>query len=294
MYAPQNWLSFQSFPVHLAFGFMDSIGVWGAASVDPPDWDDVARSRARLCVRREGFSYEVIADDPEKSCTGAGEFLIPASIVWEPTSPARYPTEWIREWGPPVTFTVALGRNERAVPLGPQASTPAPVPGPGVLTEFVEIVEDAIKGPGAPKPRIASDYPITNFWLQVCAPPVFYKKWSWTDPEAAAPQTVKHVVRRFLASHQFRGAGSVAEETLGYASAGLVSRKIRVTEALGTFSVEEVTGTCPGDSTVDMMVFSAEQPAVAPTPAAQPTPEPNPGFGDLMGPGGFIEPLPEP
>jgi hypothetical protein len=294
LYAPQNWLSFQSFPVHLAFGFEDSTGVWGAARVATPDWDDVGQSRAQLCVKKEGFSYEVIAEDPQKPCTGAGEFLIPASILWEPTSPTSAWDEWRNEQGGPARFTVALGAGDRAIPAGPQASTPAPTQGPGVLTEFVAILRDAIKGPGAPKPRIASDYPITNFWLEVCTPPSVYKKWSWTDPEAAAPRTVKHVVRRFLASHQFRSAGSVAEETLGYASAGQVGRKIRVTEALGSFSVEEVAGTCPGDSTVDMMVFSAEQPVVAPTPTVQPAPEPNPGFGDLMGPGGFIEPLPEP
>jgi hypothetical protein len=123
-YAPQNLFSFQSFPLHIAFGFTDSTGVWGAAMVDPPD--GIARSRARLCVHRQGFSYEVIADDPQRACTGAGEFLIPASIVWEPTSPAAYPTEFNDEWGPPETFTVALGRDDRAIPMGPQTSSAPP------------------------------------------------------------------------------------------------------------------------------------------------------------------------
>jgi len=295
-YAPQNLFSFQAFPVHLAFAFRDSTGVWGAVRVEAPDKDDVSRSRVQLCVGEVGFAYEVHAEDPQKKCTDVGYYLIPASIVWEPTSPATYPTEWNNEWGPPVTFTVALGTSDRAIPVGPQSSTPALVQGPGVLTEFVAIVEDAIKGPGAPKPRIASDYPITSFFLQVCAPPAFYKKWSWTDPGGPAAGTLKYVIHRFLASHQFRKAGSHAEEhPHGYGFEGMLERDIRITaDAASTFHVEEVvecTGT--GDAHVTIPVPLAEQPAVAPTPAAKPEPEPNPGFGDLIGPGGFIEPLPE-
>jgi hypothetical protein len=151
-YAPQNLFSFQSFPLHIAFGFTDSTGVWGVAMVEPPD--GIARSQSRLCVHRQGFSYEVIADDPQKACTGPGEFLIPASIVWEPTSPAAYPTEFNDEWGPPETFTVALGPNDRAIPMGPQTSS-----APARVTDNVRVVDASPNAKG----WLLTGYEVTRY-----------------------------------------------------------------------------------------------------------------------------------
>jgi hypothetical protein len=132
-YAPQNLFSYQAFPVHLAFAFKDSTGVWGAALVAAPEGDDVSRSRVRLCVAdNEGFAYEVHAKDPQRQCSAAGYSLIPASIVWEPTEPARYPSEWNPEWGPPMRFNVALGVGDRAIPTGAQAPPPAVSQAPAV------------------------------------------------------------------------------------------------------------------------------------------------------------------
>ena len=85
----RNWLGFRSFPVHLAFAFTDSTGVWGAAKVNPSP--GIARSRLQLCVTRKSFEYRVDAKDPATACKGkTNALLIAASIDFEPTAGDYY------------------------------------------------------------------------------------------------------------------------------------------------------------------------------------------------------------
>ena len=290
-YAPNNVLNFRSFPLHLAFAFTDSTGVWGAAKVPPPR--NIAASHLQLCVSTGDQKYKVDAKDPAAACKGQREaFLIPASIDWEPTNGTTC-CQW-GDYGPPMKFDVALGPSDRAIPLGPRATPGALASGPGTFTDLDPILTDAVRGPGAPKPQIsARDYPITNFWLTVCVPPPVVKTASWADPQSARSQAIKASIRQFMATHRFRDAEGVVDETLGHGAPGQVSRKIRITETAGRFGVEEVTA-CSHDSYVDMRVPAAEQAPNAPAPAAKPAPQAakdsEPGFGDLLGPGGFVKP----
>ena len=82
LYAPNNLLSFQSFPLHLAFAFTDSTGTWGAAKVRPPG--RIAESKLRLCVGEDDDEYRVDGKTPETNCPKG--MLIPASIDWEAPS----------------------------------------------------------------------------------------------------------------------------------------------------------------------------------------------------------------
>ena len=285
-YAPDG---FQSFPLHLAFVFTDSTGVWGVAKIQPPT--GIASSRLKLCVERGNNKYRVDTKDPGVKCPKG--ILIPAAIVWESTR-GVYPNAYSRQYPPPKRFTVALGPNDRAIALGPQGSSAPAVQGPGVLKEMVAIIRDAVTGPGAPKLNISSrNYAIKNLSLEVCAPTSVVKKASWSDPQSARTRALKAALRQFVASHQFKDANA-ADAPAGYA--GYVTRKVRVTEgAADQFSVQEVTD-CPGDAYAGFGVAAVDQPlatrAAEPKPAPKAAPEPNPGFGDLMGKGGFIKPLP--
>ena len=279
-YAPDG---FQSFPLHLAFAFTDSTGVWGAAKVQPPT--GIASSRLKLCVERGNNKYRVDTKDPGVKCPKG--ILIPASIDWE-SRQGVYPNSYSRQYPPPKRFTVALGPNDRAIPLGPQGSSAPAVQGPGVLNEMVAIMRDAFKGPGAPKLNISARN--RSLWLEVCAPLSVVKKASWSDPQFARARALKAALRQFVASHRFRDVDAADGTT------GSVSRKVRVTEAAADqFSVQEVTD-CPGDAYTSFMVAAIDQPLATrpaePKPAPKAASEPNPGFGDLMGPGGFIKPLP--
>jgi hypothetical protein len=136
-YAPNNVLNFRPFPLHLAFAFTDSTGVWGAAKVEPPG--DIARSHLKLCVAKNDQKYREDHDDPATACKKSSEgFLIPASIDWEPTHGStccQY-----GDYGPPIKFTVALGPNDRAVPLGPRTSTGGPAPTPAARPVTARLV----------------------------------------------------------------------------------------------------------------------------------------------------------
>ena len=286
-YAPNNLFSFQSFPLHLAFAFTDSTGVWGAAKVNPAR--DTAASRVHLCVGRKNYEYRVDGKTPEAKCPKG--LPIPASIVWAPTQ-GVYPNAYSRQYPPPMRFTVALGPNDRAIALGPQGSSAPAAQGPGVLKDMVAIIRDAVNGPGAPKLNIsARNYTVKNLWLQVCAPLSVVQKASWSDPQSARARALKAALRQFMASHRFRDADAAD------GPAGSVSRLVRVTEgAADQFSVQEVTD-CPGDAYAAFRVAAVDQPLATrpaePKPAPKAAPEPNPGFGDLIGKGGFIKPLPE-
>ena len=63
-YAPNNLFSFQSFPLHLAFAFTDSTGVYGRGQ-DSARRSGVAASRFHLCVGGENYKYRVNGKDPE-------------------------------------------------------------------------------------------------------------------------------------------------------------------------------------------------------------------------------------
>ena len=176
---------------------------------------------------------------------------------------------------------VALGPNDRAIPLGPQGSSAPATQGPGVLKDMSAMIRDAVNGPGAPKLNIsARNYAVKNLWLQVCARSR-REKASWSDPQSARARALKAALRQFIASHRFRNADS--ED----GPAGSVSRVVRVTEgSADQFSVQEVTD-CAGDSNVTLPLAAADQPLATRPPEPKQTPQPNPGFGDLIGPGGF-------
>ena len=151
------------------------------------------------------------------------------------------------------------------------------------------IIRDAVNGPGAPKPNMSARN--RSLFLQVCAPLSVVEKASWSDPQSARARALKAALRQFVASHRFRDADAAD------GSGGTVRRVVRVTEgAADQFSVKEVTDDCPGDSYTSFQVAAVDQPLAArpaePKPAPKAAPEPNPGFGDLMGKGGFIKPLP--
>ena len=276
-YAPNNLFSFQSFPLHLAFVFTDSTGVTGAVKIRAPS--GVATSRFHLCVGGENYKYRVNGKDPQHKCpTGV---LIPASIVWEPTQ-GLYPNSYSKQYGPPKRFTVALGPNDRAIPVvGWHASPGATAAGPGDKMDLHAVLKDLMRGADAPRPRISGEY-----GLSVCVDPTVVKRQSWANPPTARTKAFRETVRQFLVSHSFSNVH-------GY----LVY--IKVTEIDNKFIAEEVK-TCSGDyefglwsSASDKQRSTAPSPAVKQAPQPKAKPEPSPGFGDLIGPGGFITPLPE-
>src|SRR5262245_19051025 len=109
-YPANNILSYQSFPLHLAFAFTDSTGAWGAAKIAPPR--GVAASHERLCVSRGNYQYRIEAKSPLGDC--ARNLQIPASIDWEPTEGALW-NQYTLSYEAPKTFTVSIGPNDRAI-----------------------------------------------------------------------------------------------------------------------------------------------------------------------------------
>jgi hypothetical protein len=275
-YAPNNLFSFQSFPLHLAFVFTDSTGVTGAVKVRPPR--GVAASRFNLCLGAENYKYRVNGKTPETKCKAG---LVPASIDWEPTQ-GVYPNSYSRQYPPPKRFTVALGPNDRAIPVvGWHASPGATAAGPGDKMDLHAVLKDLMRGADAPRPRISGEY-----GLSVCVDPTVVKRQSWANPPTARTKAFRETVRQFLVSHSFSNVH-------GY----LVY--IKVTEIDNKFIAEEVKA-CSGDyefglwsSASDKQRSTAPSPAVKQAPQPKAKPEPSPGFGDLIGPGGFITPLPE-
>ena len=65
-YAPNNLLSFQTFPLYLAFAFTDSSGVWGAARFKPVR--DTSAANLDLCVGKKSYKYRVDRKDPRADC----------------------------------------------------------------------------------------------------------------------------------------------------------------------------------------------------------------------------------
>jgi Protein of unknown function (DUF1036) len=210
-YAPNNLFSFQSFPLHVAFAFTDSTGVWGAAKVQPPR--GIASSRLKLCVERVNNKYRVDTKDPGVKCPKG--ILVPASIDWEPTQ-GVYPNAYSRQYPPPIRFTVALGPNDRAIPVGSQASSGGAVQGPGTIQDFASVLRDLIKRSGK---TTAPD----RYW-SACIEPTVVKTHLWKNPPPAQLKSLQDAVIQFLTIHD---KGNV---------------RFRITERSGKFVVEEYRG----------------------------------------------------
>lgn len=198
-YAPDG---LQSFPLHLAFAFTDSTGVWGAAKVQPPT--GIASSRLKLCVERGNNKYRVDTKDPGVKCPKG--ILLPASIDWEPTR-GVYPNAYSRQYPPPRRFTVALGPNDRAIPL----STPVPQ-GPGTITDFAPVLRDIMKRAG----RQSGDW-------SACIEATVVKTHPWKSAPAADVKSLHDAVVQFLSTR----TGKV---------------RFRILERSGRFVVEEYKG----------------------------------------------------
>ena len=117
-------------------------------------------------------------------------------------------------------------------------------------------------------------------WVFACVDRSVVAKESWSNLQTARAKTLTNATRKLLESH---GKGTV---------------RFKVTELNGALAVEQIggkTGDCVDRGELEFFFQSPEAGAVigaapAPPPAAKPTPEPAPGFGDLIGPGGFIKP----
>ena len=267
-----NRREYRSFPVHLAFAFTDSTGVWGAANVKPPR--NVAASRLQLCVtnNRYNFEYRVEAKDPATACKRQGQpnfSLIPASIDHEPKHPDSHFSPVERR--PGLSAIVALGPNDRAIPFGPQASSAQANQRPDTSeAAFTKLLSSAMNA--LPVLEIKPGYR----WVYVCADRSFVAKESWSNLQTARAKALTNAVRKFLESH---GKGRV---------------RFKVTELNGALAVEQIVGkTCVDRGELEFVFQSPEAGAVigaAPAPPAAAKPTPEPGFGDLTGPGGFIKP----
>jgi len=192
----RNWLGFRSFPVHLAFAFTDSTGVWGAAKVNPSP--GIARSRLQLCVTRKSFEYRVDAKDPATACKGkTNALLIAASIDFEPTAGDYY--DYVgRTYGrPSMSATVALTANDRAIPLGLQASSSVAAQGPGTSGEFVELLRVAVNALSASEQTLKPGYR----WVNVCASRQVVSRESLSNLSTPRAKAITNATREFLASH---------------------------------------------------------------------------------------------
>jgi Protein of unknown function (DUF1036) len=183
----------------LAFAFLDSRGAWGAVKV--PVGEAYEPSNQQFCVQDGTFRYT--RDSEQSDLPGecdrapAGSHLISASVAFygysfRPDDPSD------RDY-----LHVKLGPNDRAIPLGKQASSGGAAQGPGTNEEFQAVLTDTIRSPGAPRLRGS---PAGSF-VQVCVLPTVVKKQSWANPQSARTKAVKDAIRQFTASHSFSGGG---------------------------------------------------------------------------------------
>ena len=201
----------ETFPLHLAFAFTDSRGVWGAAVVGTPtDKDDVAESHVKLCVGREDFEYRV--DDqknPQVTCpnTAGGHtmnLLIPASFVWEPTQGRRW-NPLLGIYGPPARFTVKLVSADRAFVLGPRGPKTVTTENASDMEDFVRVIRDAVNA-------IPSQEEIHNAdgsrwlmpgyrWVGVCAEREVVYKGSLSGLQTPRARVIRAGLHGYLAAH---------------------------------------------------------------------------------------------
>lgn len=215
--------------LHLAFAFTDSTGVWGAGMVNPNETNarignqDIEKkylkpSNRRFCIHPGDSKYRVDGQDPSAGCGGTGTFLVPASIDYAAIPDWDLKTAFVDNY--PTTFDVGFGPQDRAIPMGsgPKQEVSS---GPGTVQDFQNLLDDVIRGPGAPALRVTA----SDRWFDVCIPPSVLKKQSWADPQTARALTLKAAIRQFVAAHTF---------TLSR------SGTLRVTEPAGKFAIEEV------------------------------------------------------
>ena len=196
-----NRLEYRSFPVHLAFAFTDSTGVWGAANVKPPR--NVAASRLQLCVTNNRYNFEYIwkAKDPATACKRQGQpnfSLIRASIDHEPKNPDSHFSPVERR--PGLSAIVALGPNDRAIPFGPQASSAQANQRPDTSEAFRKLLSSAMNA--LPVLELKPGYR----WVFACADRSVVAKESWSNLQTARAKTLTNATRKFLESH---GKGTV-------------------------------------------------------------------------------------
>ena len=265
-YAPNNWASFQSFPLYLAFTFTDSTGV-RELPVHPARHCRVARESLRLKgelqvssewakPRRHQGAPKV--QHPCRSSGNRREGCIPVNLVDTPhPRDSRSPS--VQMIGPSRLDRRPRPLRSRKAPETKWISTKP------CRTSCASLVPRSLCISG-------------KYSLKVCVPPTVVKKESWANPPSARTRAFKETVRQFLSSHTF---GAVTD--------GIA--RVRVTETGSKFVAEEVRA-CPNDYYFGLWSHqSDEQRAAAPLPAVKPAPQPAPGFGDQMGPGGFIKPL---
>jgi hypothetical protein len=221
-YGSQGVLRTRSFPLHLAFAFTDSTGVWGAARVKPPS--SAAPSHLQLCVTKNDVKYREEDVNPATACKNDPRgFLIPASIDYEPTSGDQY-DRFNGEWLGP-KFAVALGPNDRAIPLGPQASPSGAPQGPGTILEFAEVLTSIIKSSG----KTADP----NWDWSACIEPVVVKTHVWKNPPVATLTSLQQAVLQFLSIHK----GTANPRSLRPNHV-----RFKITERSGNFVLEEYSG----------------------------------------------------
>ena len=217
----------------LAFAFRDSTGTWGAVKLRPSDDRLWHPSNQQFCVRPEGFAYD--RDSPEgdlpRGCDGAqaGYQMIPASFEYR--GPLGAPTGYTGQRQD--YLHVKLGPSDRAIPLGKRTSSGGAAPGPGTTEDLLAILKDTIRGPGAPRFRGS---PAGSF-VQVCVPSAVVEKQSWANPQSASAKALKDAIRQFTGSHNFVGGGQA---------------RLRVTETLDRFMVEEVKACSDDDDDFNM------------------------------------------
>jgi hypothetical protein len=154
------------------------------------------------------------------------------------------------------------------------------VQGPGKSDEFATLLRVAMNA--IPYSEHTAQLKPGYRRVFACADRSVVAKESWSNPQTARAKTLTNAVRKFLASH---GKGTV---------------RFKVTELNGALAVEQIggkTGDCVDRGEYEFVFESPEAGAVigavpVPKPAPKAAPEPAPGFGDVMGPGGFIKPLP--
>jgi len=223
-YAPNNLLSYQSFPLHLAFAFTDSTGVWGAAKVPPPG--NVAASRVLLCVDRDDLKYRVDAKNPQADCPKG--VLIPASIDWEPENGASY-SEY-GGYGSPMRFTVSIGASDRAIPLGPRGPASFTVTEKNAPNheDFARVLGSAMDALPEREETQGPDGSVQlkpgYRWVNVCAEKSVVYKGSMSNLQTARAKALTDAIERFLPSH------------------AATRLRIRITEQDGVFSVRAIGG----------------------------------------------------
>jgi hypothetical protein len=204
-YYTRSLFSRQSFPLHLAFAFTDSTGVWGAARVRPPS--GMAASHVQLCVGKESFQYRIDdRNEPKVDCPNRRlnlSVLIPASIDWEPSKGKPY--QELGGYGEPMRFTVALSSADRAIPLGPRGPTPPITRNEQDLNDFHDLLMSATKARSwqqethqpndttEPKPSYRS--------VSICAQDSVVYKGSLTGLQTPRAIAITNAIRAYLSAN---------------------------------------------------------------------------------------------